>query len=74
MNLAKLYVKNLKELRFIVNPKCEKSLGVKNWISSNFKTQSSDLNTQFIVRECEGIDSVLLARFGNILVNLRQRN
>lgn len=68
MNLAKSYVKNLKELRFIINPKCDKSLGVRTWINNNFNTHSKNINTQFIIRECEDIDSVLLARFGNILI------
>jgi hypothetical protein len=68
-----LVSKNVREIRFIVCQNGLKSLGVRykniyhrNWINSNIvEIKKANPDTLFLVRECENVDPVVLARYGN---------
>ena len=59
---------NLKELRFIFCQTHTKANGLRLWINNNLNTVKRDNQyTQFLVRECENVDSVILARYGKYI-------
>jgi len=57
-------IKQLKELRFILCPISQNSLGTRKWIQNNFIRESNEnKEVQYFVRESKGADSLILARF-----------
>lgn len=64
-------IKQLKELRFILCPISQNSLGTRKWIKNNFINESTNNpEIQFIVRESEGADTLVLARFSKYFFDL----
>ena len=64
MNSIKPAYKNLKELRFILCPTCDTSLGLRAYLNSNYsKLKNNKEQAQFLIRECSNVESVVLARY-----------
>mmetsp|Transcript_20890 Transcript_20890/g.21674 ORF Transcript_20890/g.21674 Transcript_20890/m.21674 type:complete len:95 (+) Transcript_20890:3-287(+) len=63
MNSAKPAFKHLKELRVILCPVSNTSLGLRSWLKTNFVSYSRNKDTQFLIRECADVESVILARY-----------
>lgn len=57
-------IKQLKELRFIFCPLSSNSIGTRKWIDSSIISEiKQNPEVQFLIRESEGTDPVVLARF-----------
>lgn len=56
--------KNVKEIRFVLCQTSTKSLGVKNWINTNFvELKKNNPDTSVLVRECKDVDPIITARY-----------
>ena len=54
----------LKELRFVFCQVSDRSLGARNFIATHYlDVKKSSPNLPFIVRECEGADALVIARY-----------
>merc|ERR1711935_265815 len=54
----------LKELRFVFCQVSDRSLGARNFVAQNYlEVKKASPNFPFIVRECEGADALVIARY-----------